>query len=84
LQYLKECLASNTQRTQECHLKELIPSFLYDLHNGQVSIEHQYIGKMSQSATIGGLWGDFTSIFWIAEYLQHPIYVWNKDSNKIV
>jgi hypothetical protein len=48
----------------------LNPSFLYDLHNGQVSNKHQYIEKMSQSATIGGLWGDFTSNFWIDEYLQ--------------
>jgi hypothetical protein len=39
---------------------------------------------MSQSATIGSLWGDFTTIFWIVEYLQWPIYDWNKDSNRIV
>jgi hypothetical protein len=48
----------------------LANSFFYDLHDGQVSNEHQYIEKKSQSATIGGLWGDFTSIFWIVEYLQ--------------
>jgi hypothetical protein len=29
-------------------------------------------------------WGDFTTIFWIVEYLQWPIYVWNKNSNRIV
>jgi len=27
---------------------------------------------------MGGLWGDFIVIFWIAEYLQMPIYIWNK------
>ncbi len=84
MQYLKECLTSNTQKTQKCNFKELNPSFLYDLHNGQVSNEHQYIEKMSQSAIIGGLWEDFTSIFWIVEYLQWLVYVWNKDSNKIM
>ncbi len=84
MQYLKECLASNTKKTQECRLKKLNPSFSYDLHNGQVSNEHQYIEKMSQSAIVGALWEDFTSIFWIAKYLQWPIYVWNKDSNRIM
>jgi hypothetical protein len=27
---------------------------------------------------MGGLWGDFTIIFWIFEYLRRPIYNWNK------
>jgi len=63
MQYFFKCLASNTQKTQECHFRELNPSILYDLHNGQVSNKHQYIEKMSQSATIGGLWEDFTSKF---------------------
>jgi hypothetical protein len=39
---------------------------------------------MSQSATIGGLWGDFIAIFLITKYLQQPIYVGNKDSNRIM
>jgi hypothetical protein len=39
---------------------------------------------MSQSAPIGGLWGDFTTMFWIIKYLQWPIYVWNKYSNRIM
>jgi hypothetical protein len=38
----------------ECRLRELNPSFLYDLHHGLVSNKYQYIGKMSQSATISG------------------------------
>jgi hypothetical protein len=63
MQYVKECLASNAQKTQECRLRELNPSFSYDLHNGQVSNEHEYIEKMSQSAIVGALWEDFTSIF---------------------
>ncbi len=25
---------------------------------------------------------DFIATFWIAKYLQWPIYVWNKDSNR--
>jgi hypothetical protein len=39
---------------------------------------------MFQSATIGGLWGDFTTVFWILKYLQQLIYVWNIDSNIIM
>jgi hypothetical protein len=27
---------------------------------------------------MGGLWGDFIVIFCIVEYLQMPIYIWNK------
>jgi hypothetical protein len=29
---------------------------------------------------MGSLCGDFTIIFWISEYLQRPIYIWNKVS----
>jgi hypothetical protein len=32
--------------------------------------EYQDIEKMSQNAPIGGLWGDFATIFWIIKYLQ--------------
>jgi hypothetical protein len=52
----------NTQKTQECRFRELNPSFLYDLHHGEVSNEYQYIKNKFQSATIGGLWKDFTTI----------------------
>jgi hypothetical protein len=38
---------------------------------------------MALSANKGGLWGDFTTIFWIAKYLQRPIYIWNKVSNTL-
>jgi hypothetical protein len=48
----------------------LNPSFLYDLHHGEVSNEYQDIEKMSQSAPIGGLWEGFTTMFWIIKYLQ--------------
>jgi len=40
--------------------------------------------KMELCATMGGLWGDFTAIFWIIEYLQKPIYIWNKISKHIM
>jgi hypothetical protein len=33
---------------------------------------------------MGGLWGNFTTIFWIAKYLQRPIYIWNKISKCIM
>jgi hypothetical protein len=38
---------------------------------------------MALCAMMGGLWGDFTTIFWIVKYLQMPIYIWNKISKHI-
>jgi hypothetical protein len=46
--------------------------------------EHQYVTKMTLCAMMGGLWGDFTAIFWIVEYLQKLIYIWNKISKRII
>jgi hypothetical protein len=49
-----------------------------------VTNEDQYVTKMALSVSMGGLWGDFTTIFWIIEYLQGPIYIWNKISKHIM
>jgi hypothetical protein len=57
---------------------------LFDLHQGMVINKHQYVTKMALSASMGGLKGDFTIIFWIAKYLQRPIYIWNKISKHIM
>ncbi len=40
MQYLKQCLTLNTQKTQECCLRELNPTFLYNLHHDKVSNEY--------------------------------------------
>ncbi len=32
---------------------------------------------MSISATVGGIWGDFTAVNWISDYLSTPITVLN-------
>ena len=39
---------------------------------------------MALSASNGGLWGDFTAIKWISDYLRKPIYVWLKNSARII
>jgi hypothetical protein len=57
---------------------------LFDLHQGMVMNEHQYVTKMALSVSMGGLWGDFIAIFWIVEYLQRSIYIWNKISKCIM
>jgi hypothetical protein len=44
-------------------------SFLFDLHQDMASNEHQYVTKMALCVTMKSLWGDFTTIFWIVEYL---------------
>jgi hypothetical protein len=46
--------------------------------------EHQYVTKMALCVTMGHLWGNFTIIFWIVDYLQRPIYIWNKISKCIM
>ncbi len=43
-----------------------------------------YVTKMTLNVSMGGLWGDFTTIFWIVEYLQRPIYIWNKIWKRIM
>ncbi len=57
---------------------------MFDLHQDVVTNEHQYVTKMALSAHMGGLWGDFTAIFWIIEHLQRSIYIWNKFSKCIM
>ena len=39
---------------------------------------------MSLSATNGGVWGDFTAIKWVSEYLKNPINVWNVCNGRIL
>jgi hypothetical protein len=46
---------------------------LFDLHQGMVTNEHEYVTKMALSANMGSWWGDFTIIFWISKYLQRII-----------
>ncbi len=81
--HLNQCLLLNIKKTQQCHIQKLNPSFLFDLHQGMVTNEHQYVTKMTLNASMGGLWGDFTTIFWITKCLQKPIYIWNKVSKCI-
>jgi hypothetical protein len=49
-----------------------------------VTNEHQYMTKMTLSVNMEGLWGNFSTIFWIAKYLHRPIYFWNKVSKCIM
>jgi hypothetical protein len=49
-----------------------------------VTNEHQYLTKMTLSASMGGFWEDFIAIFWIIEYVQKQIYIWNKISKHIM
>jgi hypothetical protein len=76
--HLNQCLLLNIGKTQQYHIWELNPSVLFDLHQGRVTNEHQYVTKMVLCASMGGLWGDFIVIFRITKYLQMSIYIWNK------
>jgi hypothetical protein len=67
-----------------CRKLKLYLESLHDFHNGQASTKGIYLNKMLQNATNGGLWGDFTTIFWISQYLQRPIYVWCKTNVRIM
>jgi hypothetical protein len=53
--HLNQCLLLNTKKTQQCQIQKLNPSFLFDLHQGMVTNEHQYVTKMTLSDSMGGL-----------------------------
>jgi hypothetical protein len=72
------------KKTQQCRIRKLHPSFLFNLYQGMVINEHQYVTKMALNVSMGGLWKYFTSIFWIVEYLPRLIYIWNKVSKHIM
>jgi hypothetical protein len=61
--YLNQCLLPNTKKPQLCHIHELNLSFLFDLHRGMVTNEHQYVTKTTLNASMGGLWEDFLQYF---------------------
>ena len=82
--HLEHCLAIGTPEALLCRNRELQPAFMHDLHQGQVTSEFDYLSKMALSARAGGLWGDFTILFWISQYLQCPILVWNKRNGRIM
>ncbi len=63
----------NIEKAQQCHIRELNPSFLFDLHQGMVTNEHHYVTEMALSASMGDLWGNFIAIF----------YIWNKVSKSL-
>jgi hypothetical protein len=64
--YLKICLNIGTPEVIECCRRELTFEFLFDLHGGQTNAEDSYITKTSMSTCDGGLWGYFTTIFWLS------------------
>jgi len=43
------------RKNQQCHIQELNLSFLFDLHQGMVINEHQYVTKMTLCSMMGGL-----------------------------
>jgi hypothetical protein len=57
---------------------------LFDLHQGMVTNEHKYVTKMALCPMMGCLYGNFIAIFWIFDYLQMLIYIWNKISKHII
>ena len=83
MHHLSHCLNINTPKARQTHDKELNAEWLSDLHRG-ITNEYQYMQKMAVSVVHGGLWGDFTPIKWISNYLQRPIYIWHNDSARII
>jgi hypothetical protein len=57
--HINQCLLLNTKKAQQFCIRELNSSFLFDLHQGMVINEHQYVTKMTSCASMGGLWGRF-------------------------
>jgi hypothetical protein len=73
-----------TSKVLECHRHELKFENSHDLHHGQAIDEQSYIQKNVDIYNNGGLWGDYTLVFWISNYLQHLIHVWNKNNGQIM
>ncbi len=46
--------------------------------------EQTYLQKALRSSIDGGSYNDFTTMFWILKYLQHSIYVWNKNNGRVM
>jgi hypothetical protein len=61
------------RKAQQCCIRKLNPIFLCYLNQSLVTNEHQYVTKMALSVSMGGLWRDFTVVFFIVEYLQRLI-----------
>jgi hypothetical protein len=61
--HLNQFLLLNIEKVQQCCIQELNISFLFDLHQGMVINEHQYVTKMALNVNTGGLRGDFIIIF---------------------
>jgi hypothetical protein len=61
--HLNQCLLLNIEKAQQCCIRNLNLSCLFDLHQGMVINEHKHVTKMAVSVSVGSLWGDFTKIF---------------------
>ena len=70
MHHLTDCIHKNTPKAKKICYKELTKDFLNDLHN-----ENEYTEKMSISASVGGIWSDYTAVNWISDYLSTPITV---------
>jgi hypothetical protein len=51
--HLNQCLLLNTKKTQQFHIPKLNLIFLFDLHQGMVIKEHQYVTKLTQNVNNG-------------------------------
>jgi hypothetical protein len=40
--HLNECFLLNIEKAQQCRIQKLNLNFLFDLHQGMVTNEHQY------------------------------------------
>jgi hypothetical protein len=38
--HLNQCLLSNIEKTQQCCIQKLNPSFLFDMYQGMITDEH--------------------------------------------
>jgi DNA primase len=77
--YLQKCPTIGAPQALERCQHGLNPKLFYDLHPGEAMDEIIYIEKMSLLTLNGGLWDDYTSIYWISEYLQRQIHIWTNN-----
>jgi len=48
----------------------------------QISSPYEYLQRMGLSALEGGLWADFTILFWLAQFVKSTIESWSTRINR--
>jgi hypothetical protein len=74
VQCLQHVLYINDPRVSHYCNVYLSQDTLMTLH--QINSPYEYLQRMGLSALEGGLWADFTIVFWLAQFVKSTIEEW--------